>query len=521
MKRIRLTILMISLVGVAGMLLWPPLVAFSAYYSNGEALSTEVPSKKGNAPDHCLTCHNEIGDKNATLFKADIHYTKGISCAGCHGGDPTKADMEQAMDTAAGYHGVPKGDDISRACATCHSNAETMKSFGSTLPTNQWKMLQASVHGGLSVSGKEHIAQCISCHGTHGIVPVKHPSSPVYPLNVIATCSKCHSSAGFMKVYNAALPVDQVEKYRTSVHGARNAKGDAKAAECASCHGSHDIRAPKDAKSSVYPTNVPMTCAKCHADAGYMTGHNIPTNQYDEYSKSVHGVALLQKGDVAAPACNDCHGNHGAAPPGVETVSMVCGSCHALNAELFSSSPHKKAFDKLQLPECETCHGHHEIVAATDALLGVASDAVCSRCHEPSDTSNGYRIAAMMRNLTDSLNTGTAHAAAILQDGEQKGMEVSEAKFKLRDVHQARFQARTVVHSFNENKFRDVVSGGIKTATAVAAEGQHAIDEYYFRRWGLGVATLIISIVAVSLHVTIRRIEARQKGPIDSTKSTL
>src|SRR5204862_4414966 len=119
-----------------------------------------------------------------------------------------------------------------------------------------------------------------------------------------------------------------------------------------------------------------------------------------------------------------------------------CGTCHALNADLFSSSPHKKAFDELQLPECETCHGNHEIVAATDKLLGVGADAVCANCHAEGDLSKGYATAKKMKSLIDTLETIEQHAGALLDDGEQKGMEVSEAKFKLRDVHQARLQSR-------------------------------------------------------------------------------
>jgi predicted CXXCH cytochrome family protein len=464
------------------------------------------------AADQCRTCHESLGDRPSLLFKNDVHSSKGISCADCHGGNPKSEEMEQAMDKQAGFIGVPKGDDISITCAACHGNPEKMKSYGSTLPTNQWKLLQTSVHGKLSITGKEHIAQCTTCHGAHGVVSVKNPSSPVYPLNIVKTCGRCHSNASFMRNYNPSLPIDQVEKYRTSVHGVLNTKGDTKAAECASCHGSHEIRSAKDVKSLVYPINLPATCGRCHSDTERMKGYNIPTDQFEKFSSSVHGMALLQKHDVSAPACNDCHGNHGATPPGVESVSKVCGTCHALNADLFSSSPHKKAFDERKLPECETCHSNHDIIATTDKLLGVSEEAICSRCHSEQENVKGFVVAAMMLNLIDSLETTALHASTLLDEAEQKGMEVSEAKFKLRDAYQARLQSRTAVHSFNEEQFKEVVNKGLGVAAAVAVEGQQAIDEYYFRRFGLGIATLIISIVAVSLYLTIKRIE-RKKQP--------
>lgn len=295
-----------------------------------------------------------------------------------------------------------------------------------------------------------------------------------------------------------------------------HARGDSKAAECASCHGSHDIRAAGDAKSSVYPTNIAATCAGCHADPAYMKPYRIPTDQFEKFSRSVHGIALLQKKDLGAPACNDCHGNHGAAPPGIESVSKVCGTCHALNAELFSASPHKKAFDSLKLPECETCHSNHEIVSATDLLLGITPEAVCSRCHTSENNPKGYTVAGTMRRLIDSLETLEGHAALLVEDAEQRGMEVSEAKFHLRDTRQARLQARTMVHSFSDGKFHETIKPGLEIAASVSLEAQGAIDEYYFRRWGLGVSSLIITILACTLYLYIRRIERRQK---DSERS--
>lgn len=478
-------------------------------------------AEAARSKDKCFACHDALGDTPSVLFKQDVHFAKGISCAGCHGGDPNVEDMEKGMDKAAGFIGVPRGDDISVRCAACHSNPEKMRSYGSAMPTNQWEQLQTSVHGKLAITGKEHIAQCTTCHNAHGIVSVTRPASPVYPLNVVKTCARCHANAAYMRTYNPSLPVDQLEKYRTSVHGMRNAKGDAKTAECVSCHGTHDIRSAKDVKSNVYPTNLPQTCGTCHSDAAYMKAYNIPTDQLEKFSKSVHGIALLVKKDVGAPSCNDCHGNHGATPPGVESISKVCGTCHALNADLFSTSPHKQAFDALKLPECETCHGNHEIVAATDELLGTSPEAVCSRCHSPTDRPKGFAAAATMRQLTDSLEASEARARTLLDEAEQKGMEVSEAKFKLRDARQARLEARTMVHSFDEGKFREIIGKGLKTAAFVTEEGRAAIDEYYFRRIGLGISTLIITILVMSLYLFIRRLERRQQEGekfIQSTK---
>ncbi len=459
--------------------------------------------------DQCYICHESVGSAEAVLYKKDIHFQMGISCAACHGGDESSDDMDKAMSKDAGYKGVPKGNAITEACIKCHASSEMMKKFGVKIPTNQFELLKNSVHGKLSLDGSQRIVQCITCHNAHGIVEVTNPASPVYPTNVPETCGKCHSNPAYMRSYDPSLPVDQLSKYRTSVHGIRNAKGDPKPAQCESCHGSHGILSVKDPKSSVYPTNVPATCSHCHSNVEYMKQYKIPTDQYENYSKSVHGIALLQKHDIGAPACNSCHGNHAATPPGVKSISKVCGTCHALNADLFSSSPHKKAFDKLNLPECETCHSNHYIITATDKLLGVSPDAVCSRCHQQNKSPKGYYVAKEMKQMIDSLESSEKNSMNLIQEAEQKGMEVAEAEFKLRDANQARLEAKTMVHSFDEAKFNEVIDKGLKVTSSVKVEAADAIHEFYFRRIGLGVSLVIISFLALILYFYIRRIERK------------
>ena len=64
----------------------------------------------------------------------------------------------------------------------------------------------------------------------------------------------------------------------------------------------------------------------------------LDTTNIEQWRQSVHGQALLEKGDLTAPACNDCHGNHGAMPPGVDSVANACGTCHGKIANLFAET---------------------------------------------------------------------------------------------------------------------------------------------------------------------------------------
>ncbi len=461
--------------------------------------------------DQCFICHSQLGDTKAAQYKKDIHYLKGVSCAGCHGGNEKSDDMEKSMNKDAGFIGVPKGDKISEQCSNCHSSLDEMKKYGSLIKTDQFNKMKISSHGQMNIKGTERIAQCITCHNSHGIVSVKNPGSPVYPTNIVKTCTKCHSDKALMKQYNPAIPTSQKEDYYTSRHGIANQKGDIKTAHCASCHGSHDIFTAKDLRSHVYPTNLPEVCATCHSNTEYMKTYQLPTNQLEKYTKSVHGIALLKKGDTGSPSCNSCHGNHAATPPGIESISKVCGTCHVLNAGLFASSPHKQAFDKKRLPECETCHGHHEIITATDVLLGVSEGSLCRQCHGENPESIAFITAKTMRSFRDSLVHEEKSVLSSLTEAEQKGIEISDAKYKFRDARQALMESRTMVHSFDLAKYTEIIGKGLSVTTSVGEEVNNAVEEFYFRRWGFGVSTLIITVLAVSLFLYIRRIEQRKK----------
>jgi predicted CXXCH cytochrome family protein len=459
--------------------------------------------------DQCFKCHSDMDDEKAALYKTDIHHLKGISCSGCHGGDASSDDMEVAMSKEKGFIGVPARDKRYQVCVNCHSDADKMKRFGSNLPTDQFEKLKISVHFQPSIDNKGPMADCITCHSVHDIKSVRDPASKVYPTKVTELCGSCHSSAEFMKLYNPALPIDQVAKYRTSVHGGLNAKGDPNAAECASCHGSHEIQPVKDSRSLVYATNIPSVCANCHSDAKLMSKYKIPTDQYDNYVSSVHGIALLEKGDLSSPSCNDCHGNHGAVPPGVESISKVCGTCHVLNMELFEQSPHKKAFDENDYPECESCHGNHLVKPATDDMVGTQKPAVCLNCHNAEADDKGFMVAGEMKKLIDSLKTKDSQTKIILDKAGQKGMDVSDATFSLKDVRQILIQSRTTIHAFNLDKFKEQINEGFTIVNKANISGEEAIDEFYYRRIGLGISTIVVTLLVIGLYIKLKKVEKK------------
>jgi len=324
----------------------------------------------------------------------------------------------------------------------------------------------------------------------------------------IAVCSRCHSDAEMMRRFSPRQRVDQAAEYATSVHGKQLAAGDRNVATCASCHTAHGIRLVRDAKSPVFPTNVAATCAACHASAAHMQpyklpdGSPLPTHQLADYQKSVHYEALTRGNDLSAPTCNDCHGNHGAAPPGVGSVANVCGTCHAVFAQRFEPTSHAQIFER----GCAECHSNHAVMKPSDAMLGSSGEAVCVTCHEKD---NGAAAADAMRAAIERLKAGIDRSAAVVASVGNAGIEVSAQELALAEARSQLTLARTEVHAFDVAKVEPVIRAGLDIVTAVDRAGESANAELRFRRRGLAWSLAAILVFVVALGLKIREIEKR------------
>ena len=363
---------------------------------------------------------------------------------------------------------------------------------------------------------------CVDCHGgdatTQDKARAKDPArgyrgKPV-GAQIVATCARCHSDATLMRKFAPALRVDQAAEYATSVHGIRLAGGDHKVATCVSCHHAHGVRRVKDARAPVYPTNVANLCASCHASAEHMKGYTIaggapiPTNQRDEYAKSVHSAALNKQNDLSAPTCNDCHGNHGAVPPGVGAVSNVCGTCHAVFAAKFATSAHSQIFDRA----CVECHGNHAVQTASDDMIGTSKSTLCWTCHEdPTDA--GFVAAGRMRASIEKLKTSLTENSDLIARARNAGMEVSDQELALAEVRTKLTQARTEIHTFNPAAVDVVVNEGTKALTDVARAGNQALADLRYRRRGLFISLALILVVVVGLALKIRDLKPHHQPP--------
>lgn len=389
----------------------------------------------GQTPDTCLDCHSALPDPYGVTtdqFSHDIHEQKGLTCASCHGGDPTSMDPSVAMSPAKGWKGHIDRKQVPQLCGSCHSN-------------------------------------------------------PAY-----------------MKQFDPSLRTDQLSEYHTSVHGKKFAAGDTKVAVCTDCHSVHDLRIPSDPLSTVNPVNVAKTCSRCHADAEYMKPYGIPTDQYAKYITSVHYHDLTVNGDLSAPTCTTCHGNHGAVPPGVDKVQNVCGTCHVFQAQMYEKSTHSKVFADKGLPGCVVCHSNHAIHMPSDAMLSTGPQGVCMTCHKPGDVCDRAR-ATILANLT-TLDTNIKQADQALKLAEASGMEVSTAHMNQAAAIDALTKARVTIHSYNPALVDADIQVGMKIAAADLKAGQNAMVERNHRRIGLGICLIAIAFMLVGLWLYIKQI---------------
>jgi cytochrome c3-like protein len=400
---------------------------------------------------------------------------------------------------AIGLGAVLASRAAASSCVTCHQ--ELPEPLGTPV-----EAMKGDVHARAGLS-------CDDCHGGDpsdgGLGSMDEKKGFVgkpTPERIPALCGRCHADENTMRRFNPQLPTDQLAQYATSVHGRRLAEGDTKVATCVSCHGAHGILAPRDARSPVFAANVARTCARCHADATYMAGYGIPTDQFAKYQGSVHGHLLLVEREAAAPTCNNCHGNHGAYPPGADSVAAVCGQCHPINKDLFLASPHRPAFARLGLPECVTCHGNHQIHRTSDDMLGVGPVAVCVTCHAAD--SPGYAAAARMRVALDRLRDAIDAGERSLSGAAAAGMEVSEAEYTLQTAREALVQTRNQVHAFDPAALEKVAGAGTESAEAAERTGSAALGQLAERRLMALLPLGAIALVGVLLYVRIRDLDA-------------
>lgn len=284
----------------------------------------------------CQDCHTE--KEYPPLVQASVHST--LNCVDCHGNisseledHPSNLDLTKVAD-----------------CYVCHSDIA--------------KEHKESIHGISILAGMEDAAKCWDCHGSHEIVKVSDPNSPVYYTNLVNTCGYCHDDPNFQKKHNMTITSPGLQ-YSTSVHGRLLTEGSAEAPTCINCHGTHNIKNRIQPESTISSFNLPETCGQCHE------------KETEEYTQSIHWLYAV-KGIREAPVCNDCHNEH---------------SIHSINVV-----KDKAAAKLLQEQTCMICHQdprmaekfgknggqalqYQDSYHGLAAMRGSEESALCVDCH--------------------------------------------------------------------------------------------------------------------------------------------
>jgi hypothetical protein len=279
-------------------------------------------------------------------------------------------------------------------CLDCHADESTTRETGPRLEVLNPPAFTSSVHGELA---------CVDCHQDLAKAELPHAEKLQK-----ADCSGCHA--------------DEVDRFRNSVHV--HVRPDATpVATCASCHGTHDMRAQTDPESRTHHLKVAQTCATCHDNPRLVARGTAPRQVAQAFNDSIHGTVLEKSGLVVAPTCTTCHGAHDVrhhddpeSPVAVGQVAGTCGKCHQGVAQQFRGGVHAAVLKagKTEAPACQTCHTAHDIARSDDAAWALSVINQCGTCHADRlatfrDTFHGQVTALGSRSVAGCADCHGAH----------------------------------------------------------------------------------------------------------------
>jgi formate dehydrogenase gamma subunit len=243
----------------------------------------------GDAPK-CSDCHDAAhktlaaSDVNSSVSKARLPET----CGRCHSNPEFTrkyllaiAKPVEAYEASVHGKAIRQGNLKAAVCNDCHGVHDILPASDPRSPIAKarvastcakchepvFAVYRESIHGRAVAAGVDEAPTCTDCHGEHRILGPADPGSPVSATNVASvTCSHCHGDTRLMARLD--LPAGRVASYENSFHGLAAKSGSKTVANCASCHGVHNILPSSDPRSTVAKANLPKTCGQCHPDAG-------------------------------------------------------------------------------------------------------------------------------------------------------------------------------------------------------------------------------------------------------------
>jgi cytochrome b subunit of formate dehydrogenase len=238
----------------------------------------------GDAP-RCLDCHAHHETRPRTDPRSPT-FSRNVPqlCAQCH-----RAGEQAAVRIASGHpdivrsyeesiHGrglLQGGLVVTASCASCHTAHRELPASDSLSTVSRGRIPHTcgQCHAGVEEAFRQsahampdaepgvgrELPTCEDCHTSHDISRIDRAD---FRLTMMNQCGRCHESeaATFFDTY----------------HGKASRLGDAGAAKCSDCHGTHGILPVTDPASTLSRRNIVGTCSQCHEGAhrrfaGYLT----------------------------------------------------------------------------------------------------------------------------------------------------------------------------------------------------------------------------------------------------------
>ena len=324
-------------------------------------INSSISSK--NIAATCMKCHARIEDVHVKVINTELWEKKPgaiPACTDCH--PPHKVEFQNLVNVIS-----------DKTCLKCHEDENIHM-----VADGKEKSLTVDVMD-LANSAHKNIT-CVKCH-SDVTANLKRPCETSKKVD----CSNCHA--------------EESEIYFSSGHGQAYFNNRDNAPYCTDCHGTHAVIPKDDEKSPVFRSSIPVLCGSCHREGGKAT---IGTDLHEidaflDYSTSVHGRSLTEKGLLSTAVCTDCHTTHfmlketdKRSSVNPNNIATTCGNCHKgiYNEYIESDHAYKENNNGVEYPTCGTCHSAHYISEVHEDKFMSEIALQCGKCH--ADLSETY-----------------------------------------------------------------------------------------------------------------------------------
>ncbi len=309
-----------------------------------------------NIATTCMKCHARIEDVHVKVINKELWEEKPgaiPACSACH--PPHKVEMKNIIATIT-----------DKTCLKCHDDENIHM-----IKNNEEISLSVDVTD-LAVSAHKNIT-CVKCH-SDVTASLDRPCESAGTVD----CSSCHA--------------EEADIYFSSGHGQAYFSKHENAPYCTDCHGTHLVKYKKDETSPVFRSAIPELCGECHKkDGKAVEGTDLgEVDAFHDYSTSVHGKSLNEKGLLSTAICTDCHTTHfmlkesdDRSSVNPKNIAATCGNCHKGIYDEYIESDHAYRPDEgdLKYPTCGTCHSAHAISEVHEDKFMSEITMQCGKCH--------------------------------------------------------------------------------------------------------------------------------------------